>query len=54
MKQVPSMLVGLYIKKAGFELYYYDEKTGDIPQEVLDDPQFILLAHNPGITYGDC
>ena len=49
-----SMLVGHYIKKAGFDLYYYDEKTGDIPpQEVLDNSAVYLLAHNPGITYGD-
>jgi len=49
-----SMLVGHYIEKAGFELHYYDEKTGDIPpQDVLDNPAVYLLAHNPGITYGD-
>ena len=49
-----SMLVGHYIEKAGYELYYYDEKTGDIPpQHVLDKPAVYLLAHNPGITYGD-
>jgi len=49
-----SMLVGHYIENAGFELYYYDEKTGDIPpQEVLDKPAVYLLAHNPEITYGD-
>ncbi len=49
-----SMLVGHYIKKAGFELHYYDEKTGDIPeQEVLDNPAVYLLAHNPEITYGE-
>jgi UDPglucose 6-dehydrogenase len=49
-----SMLVGHYIEKAGFQLYYYDEQTGDMPtQEVLDNPAVYLLAHNPGITYGD-
>ena len=49
-----SMLVGHYIKEAGFELHYYDEKTGDIPkQEVLDNSAVYLLAHNPEITYGE-
>ena len=49
-----SMLVGHYIEKAGFELYYYDEQTGDMPpQEVLDSPAVYLLAHNPEVTYGD-
>ena len=49
-----SMLVGHYIEEAGYQLYYYDEKTGDIPsQHVLDKPAVYLLAHNPGITYGD-
>ena len=49
-----SMLVGHYIEKAGWDLYYYDEKTGDIPsQDILDNPAVYLLAHNPGITYGD-
>ena len=49
-----SMLVGYYIKQEGMDLYYYDEQTGDIPpQEVLDNPAVYLLAHNPGITYGD-
>ena len=49
-----SMLVGYYIKKEGIELYYYDEQTGDMPpQEVLEEPAVYLLAHNPGITYGD-
>ena len=49
-----SMLVGHYVKNNGHELYYYDEKTGDIPpQHVLDKPAVYLLAHNPGITYGD-
>ena len=49
-----SMLVGHYVEKAGVELYYYDEKTGDIPpQKVLDNPAVYLLAHNPSITYGD-
>jgi hypothetical protein len=38
----------------GFNLYYYDEKTGDMPpQDVLDNPAVYLLAHNPGVTYGD-
>jgi UDPglucose 6-dehydrogenase len=49
-----SMLVGHYVEKLGFNLYYYDEKTGDMPpQDVLDNPAVYLLAHNPGITYGD-
>jgi len=49
-----SMLVGHYVHNNGHELYYYDEKTGDMPpQSVLDKPAVYLLAHNPGITYGD-
>jgi len=49
-----SMLVGHYVEELGGELYYYDEKTGDIPpQSVLDKPAVYLLAHNPSITYGD-
>ena len=49
-----SMLVGHYIKKAGFDLHYYDEQTGDMPsQDILDKPAVYLLAHNPGVTYGD-
>ena len=49
-----SMLVGHYVQNNGHELHYYDEKTGDIPpQHVLDKPAVYLLAHNPGITYGD-
>ncbi len=49
-----SMLVGHYIKQAGFELHYFDEQTDDMPpQEVLDKPAVYLLAHNPGITYGE-
>ena len=49
-----SMLVGHYIKKAGFDLHYYDEQTGDIPnEEILSQPAVYLLAHNPEITYGD-
>ena len=49
-----SMLVGHYIQKAGFELHYYDEKTGDVPlDDKLSEPAVYLLAHNPGITYGD-
>ena len=49
-----SMLVGHYVQQAGVSLYYYDEKTGDIPpQSILDKPAVYLLAHNPGITYGD-
>ena len=49
-----SMLVGHYVKKMGFDLHYFDEKTGDIPpQDILDNPAVYLLAHNPGITYGD-
>ena len=49
-----SMLVGHYIKKAGFELHYYDEQTGDIPSEdILKYPCVYLLAHNPEVTYGE-
>ena len=49
-----SMLVGHYIEKAGFDLHYFDEQTGDIPdQEILSKPAVYLLAHNPGITYGE-
>ncbi len=49
-----SMLVGHYIAKAGYDLHYYDEKTGDVPsEEVLNNPAVYLLAHNPGVTYGD-
>ena len=49
-----SMLVGHYIKEHGFELHYYDEQTKDVPSdEVLSEPAVYLLAHNPGITYGD-
>ena len=49
-----SMLVGHYIEKEGHTLYYYDEQTGDIPpQGVLEKPAVYLLAHNPGVTYGD-
>ena len=49
-----SMLVGHYITEAGFELHYYDEKTGDVPlDDKLSEPCVYLLAHNPGITYGD-
>jgi len=49
-----SMLVGHYVENNGHKLYYLDEKTGDMPpQSVLDNPAVYLLAHNPGITYGD-
>ena len=49
-----SMLVGHYIAEQDHELYYYDEKTGDIPPaEILEKPAVYLLAHNPSITYGD-
>ena len=49
-----SMLVGHYIEAEQHELYYYDEKTGDIPPaEILEKPAVYLLAHNPSITYGD-
>ena len=49
-----SMLVGHYIKEHGFELHYYDEQTGDIPNaEVLDNSAVYLLAHNPEVTYGE-
>jgi hypothetical protein len=48
------MLVGHYVENNGHKLYYLDEKTGDMPpQSVLDNPAVYLLAHNPGITYGD-
>jgi UDPglucose 6-dehydrogenase len=49
-----SMLVGHYIKQAGFELHYYDEQTGDVPSDdVLNHPCVYLLAHNPEVTYGE-
>ncbi len=49
-----SMLVGHYISKAGFDLHYYDEQTGDVPRdEILNNSAVYLLAHNPGVTYGD-
>ena len=49
-----SMLVGHYVEEAGVELYYFDEIIGELPpQEVLDRPAVYLLAHNPGITYGE-
>jgi len=49
-----SMLVGHYVQKMGFDLYYYDEVIGEIPpQEILDKPAVYLLAHNPEVTYGD-
>ena len=49
-----SMLVGHYVEEAGVELYYYDEVVGEIPPEkVLNKPAVYLLAHNPGITYGE-
>ena len=49
-----SMLVGHYIKEAGFDVHYYDEQTGDIPSlEILDYPCVYLLAHNPEVTYGE-
>jgi len=49
-----SMLVGHYVQKMGFDLYYFDEQTGDMPpQEILDNPAVYLLAHNPQITYGE-
>ena len=48
------MLVGYYIEQAGIELYYLDEVVGEMPPaEVLEKPAVYLLAHNPGITYGD-
>ena len=48
------MLVGHYIEQENIELYYLDEQTGDIPPlSVLTRPAVYLLAHNPGITYGD-
>ena len=49
-----SMLVGHYVEEAGVELYYYDEVVGEIPPEnILNKPAVYLLAHNPGITYGE-
>jgi len=49
-----SMLVGHYITEAGYELHYYDERTGDIPfKYILKKPAVYLLAHNPEVTYGD-
>ena len=49
-----SMLVGHYVEKQGYDLYYYDEQTGDIPdEEILNKPAVYLLAHNPQITYGE-
>ena len=49
-----SMLVGHYIQKAGFELHYYDEQTGDIPNDdILNRACVYLLAHNPEVTYGE-
>jgi len=49
-----SMLVGHYVEKMGFKLYYYDEVIGEIPpQEILDSPAVYLLAHNPEVTYGN-
>ena len=30
-----SMLVGHYIENQGYDLYYYDEQTGDIPDEEI-------------------
>ena len=49
-----SMLVGHYIAEAGYDIYYYDEQTGDVPsKEILDNQAVYLLAHNPEVTYGD-
>jgi len=49
-----SMLVGHYVEEAGVQLYYYDEVCGEVPpQSVLEKPAVYLLAHNPGVTYGD-
>ena len=49
-----SMLVGHYVQKMGFDLYYYDEVVGEVPpHEILDKPAVYLIAHNPEITYGD-
>ena len=49
-----SMLVGHYVEKMGFDLYYYDEVVGEVPpHEILDKPAVYLIAHNPEITYGD-
>tara|TARA_B110000858_G_scaffold35174_1_gene39392 strand:- start:3940 stop:4278 length:339 start_codon:yes stop_codon:yes gene_type:complete len=48
------MLVGHYIAEAGYDIYYYDEQTGDVPsKEILDNQAVYLLAHNPEVTYGD-
>jgi UDPglucose 6-dehydrogenase len=49
-----SMLVGHYITEAGYDLHYYDEKTGDMPPtDILNNPAVYLMAHNPRVTYGD-
>ena len=49
-----SMLVGHYIEQAGREIYYFDEQTGDIPDDsIIGNPAVYLLAHNPEVTYGD-
>jgi len=48
------MLVGHYITEAGYDLHYYDEKTGDMPpMDILNNPAVYLMAHNPRVTYGD-
>ena len=49
-----SMLVGHYIDEANHPLYYFDEVIGEVPPEdVLSKPAVYLIAHNPGITYGE-
>ena len=48
------MLVGHYVQEAGVQLHYLDEVCGEVPPEnVLNNPAVYLLAHNPGITYGE-
>lgn len=49
-----SMLVGHYVEKMGFDLFYYDEQTGDMPpDDILNNPAVYLIAHNPEVTYGE-
>ena len=43
-----SMLVGHYLKELDADVHYYDEQTGDIPNDdILNNPAVFLLAHNP-------
>ena len=49
-----SMLVGHYLEELNADVHYYDEQTGDIPNDdILNNPAVFLLAHNPQITYGE-